>query len=566
MPAVKSLGFIFSYLSTGQARRSLRILAGMLSLFVVVVAVYSALFHHVMEHEGQRHSWPTSVYWTLVTMSTLGYGDIAFRSDLGRTFSVVVLLTGSAFILVLLPFTFVQFVLVPWMESSQRARAPRRVPPGIRDHVVLTRVGAIESALITRLERAGTGYVTIVPDVDEALKLHDEGYRVMVGQLDDPEAFVAAGVDRAALVFATEDDTTNSNVAFTVREISEKVAIVATANRQASVDILELAGCDRVLELGELLGSALARRVLAPNGRSHVIGELDGLLIAEATPAAALSGKPLLDSGLRQRTGLTVAGVWERGRLEVARPTTVLTPSSVLVLAGSRSQLDAYDALFGGSPSPSAPVLIIGGGRVGRAAAKNLAAGGLDYRIVEQQADRMRDPERYVVGDAADLSVLERAGIRETSSVMITTHDDDVNVYLTIYCRRLRPDVQIIARARLDRNVSTLHRAGADAVLSYASTGATAVWNVLSNDNTLQIAEGLDVFRVPLPAELAGRALHDSRIRETTGCTVVAMAVNGQLESNPDARAPLPAGADLVLIGDAESEHRFLNRFPARRR
>ncbi|MGH9011436.1 MAG: potassium channel family protein [Acidimicrobiia bacterium] len=563
---MKSLGFIFSYLSTAQARRSLRILGWMLGLFVVVVAAYSALFHQVMEYEAQRHSWPTSVYWTVVTMSTLGYGDIAFESDLGRTFSVVVLLTGSAFILVLLPFTFVQFVVVPWMESSQRARAPRQVPPDVRDHVILTRVGAIESALIRRLDRAGIPYVTIVADIDEALKLHDGGYRVMVGQLDDPEAFVAAGVDRAALVIATGDDTTNTNVTFTVREISERVAIAATANRHASVDILDLAGCDRVLELGEMLGSALARRVLAPDGRSHVIGEIDGLLIAEATAPTALVGKPLLDSGLRQRTGLTVAGVWERGQLQVARPTTVLTPSSILVLAGSRSQLDTYDALFGGELPASAPVIIIGGGRVGRSAAKNLAAAGLDYRIVEQQADRMRDPERYVIGDAADLTVLERAGIRETSSVMITTHDDDVNVYLTLYCRRLRPDVQIIARTRLDRNVSTLHRAGADAVLSYASTGATAVWNVLSHDNTLQIAEGLDVFRVPLPAALAGRALHDSKIRETTGCTVVAMAVDGQLESNPDAHAPLPTGADLVLIGDADSEHRFLNRYRSGRR
>ena len=49
--------------------------------------------------------------------------------------------------------------------------------------------------------------------------------------------------------------------------------------------------------------------------------------------------------------------------------------------------------------------------------------------------------------------------------MVITTHDDDVNVYLAIYCRRLRPDIAIVARANLDRNVSTLYRAGADAVL-----------------------------------------------------------------------------------------------------
>ena len=186
---------------------------------------------------------------------------------------------------------------------------------------------------------------------------------------------------------------------------------------------------------------------------------------------------------------------------------------------------------------------------------------GLDHRIVEQQAERVRDAHHYIVGDAADLQVLEHAGIHASPSVIITTHDDDVNVYLTIYCRRLRPDMQIIARARLDRNVSTLHRAGADAVLSYASTGPTVIWNVLSADNTLQLAEGLDVFRVPVPAEVVGRTLDQSDVRGSTGCTVVAVAKGERFESNPDPRLSLPSGSDLVLIGDSDSEHRFLTRY-----
>lgn len=558
---MKSLGFLFSYLGTAQARRSIRIFGWMLGLLVVIVAIYSTMFHELMEREGQRHSWPTAIYWTLVTMSTLGFGDITFKSDLGRTFSVVVLLSGSAFILVLLPFTFIQFVFVPWMESTQRARAPRCLPPDVEGHVLLTGIGPIEQALVRRLDRAGIPYATLVSDVDHALKLHDDGYRVMVGELDDPETFRAAQVDRAALVAATQVDTTNTNIAFTVREISESVGIVATANSEASVDVLELAGCDQVLRLGDMLGSSLARRVLVPDGRSHVIGEFDALRIAEARTPSALVGRPLSESGLRQQTGLTVAGLWERGQLEMVRASTVLTPTSTLVLAGSRDQLDAYDALFGVDRPLGAPVIIIGGGRVGRAAARTLEAAGLDHRIVEQQEERVRDAHRYIVGDAADLEVLERAGIHTSPSAIITTHDDDVNVYLTIYCRRLRPDMQIIARARLDRNVSTLHRAGADAVLSYASTGATALWNVLSADNTLQLAEGLDVFRVPVPADLVGRTLDQSDVRESTGCTVVAIAEGAQFESNPDAGLPLPAGSDLVLIGDSDSEHRFLTRY-----
>jgi voltage-gated potassium channel len=560
---VKSLGFIFSYLATPQARRNARILGMLLLLLVVIVGVYSTIFHALMDREGQDYSWPTAVYWTLVTMSTLGFGDITFESDLGRTFSVVVLLSGSAFILVLLPFTFIQFIFVPWMDARQQARAPRRLPDDVRDHVLLTGVGPIEDSLIRRLDRAGTPYAALVADLDEALRLHDRGYKVMVGALDDPDTFRAAGVERAGLVLATAADTTNANIVFTVREISESVRVVATAASAASVDILELAGCDHVLQLGEMLGTAVARRVLAPDGRTRVIGEFGELLVAEALTPASLAGKPLLDSGLRQRTGLSVAGIWERGHFGVARPSTTLTRSSILVLAGSREQLDAYDAAFGIDTAdvPAAPVIIIGGGRVGRAAGRFMREAGTPYRIVEQQAERIRDPDTYVEGNAAELAVLERAGIYEAGAALITTHDDDVNVYLTIYCRRLRPDLQIIARARLDRNVTTLHRAGADAVLSYASTGANAVWNHLSADNTLQLAEGLDVFRVPVPGELAGQSLEQCRIREATGCTVVAVVDDGHFEPNPPASRALPSAGDLVLIGDSESEDRFLSRY-----
>jgi voltage-gated potassium channel len=186
---------------------------------------------------------------------------------------------------------------------------------------------------------------------------------------------------------------------------------------------------------------------------------------------------------------------------------------------------------------------------------------GRSYRIVERLPERVRDPSKYVVGDAAAIEVLKEAGIENASSTVITTHDDDVNVYLTLYCRRLRPQMQIISRANLDRNVSTLHRAGADYVLSYASTGATAIWNQLGRNNTLVLAEGLDVFRVPVPRAIVGRSLIESRIREETGCNVVAVSRDGSTDANPDPNNLLPPDGELIVIGDSESEQRFLKRF-----
>ena len=170
-----------------------------------------------------------------------------------------------------------------------------------------------------------------------------------------------------------------------------------------------------------------------------------------------------------------------------------------------------------------------------------------------------------MLGDAAELSVLEAAGLPEACAVLITTHDDDVNVYLTIYCRRLRPDIQIIARANLDRNVATLHRAGADAVLSYASIGATAIWNTLGLNDSLVLAEGLEMFRTHVPSGMAGRSLADAAVRRETGCNVVAVADGGVTVTNPDPMTPIPSTAELVVIGDAVAQQRFLEAYPVER-
>jgi Trk K+ transport system NAD-binding subunit len=145
---------------------------------------------------------------------------------------------------------------------------------------------------------------------------------------------------------------------------------------------------------------------------------------------------------------------------------------------------------------------------------------------------------------------------------VITTHDDDVNIYLAIYARRLRPDIQVIARANLDRNVSTLYRAGADAVLSYASTGAAAIWNRFRPDASLLLAEGLDVFRVAVPRALVGRSIAGTEIAEATGCQVVAVVDNDGRARRRSARgAPLRADAELILIGDAADQARFRRVF-----
>jgi len=554
---------LFALSRKGGTHRNVRVLASFLAVLVAMVLAYTVLFHVLMELEGRQFSWISGFYWTLTVMSTLGFGDITFESDLGRLFSMVVLLSGTVFLLILLPFIFIQFFWTPWMEAQAAARAPRQLPEKSSGHVLLTHWDVVSAALVERLKRYGIAYALIVPELQEALRLSDEGLQVMVGEVDDPATWRRARAPAAALVATTCDDFANTNVAFTVRGVAPDVPIIATANDPASIDVLELAGCTHVMHLAELLGQALARRTIGGDAMTHVIGDLGPLLIAEATAARTpLVGKTLRETDLRGMTGLNVVGIWERGDFRPARPEAVVSDRTVLVLAGTREQLDRYDELFVIYNVSIAPVIILGGGRVGRATARALEEREIDHRIVERVPEQVRYPERTVVGNAAELEVLERAGIRETPTVIITTNDDDMNVYLTIYCRRLRPDVQIITRCSLERNVPTLHRAGTDFVMSYASMGANTMLNLLKRSQILMLAEGLDLFKVPVPRALAGRSVAESGVRERSGASIVAIVEDERMEVNPDPDARLPRDAEIILIGSVQAEDRFLALFP----
>lgn len=554
---------ILGYFAHGESvKRNLRLLVKFLVVLLFLVVLYSIGFHFLMALEGKNYSWITGVYWTLTVMTTLGFGDITFHTDLGRLFSILVLLTGVIYLLTLLPFTFIKFFYAPLIEAEARNRAPKELPAETKNHIILTSYDPVTVALIGKLKSHLYDYVLIVSDLRRALELYDAGIRVAVGDIDDPETYRKMRIDRALLVVGSHQDEINTNIAFTVRELNEHVPIITTADSPYSVDILEMAGSTRVLQLHDMLGRTLATWTIGGDCRSTIISRFDELVLAEfpalGTP---LVGKKLSECRLREEFGVSVVGIWKRGQFSIPNAETVIDHNSVLVLAGSQDNLAAHDEVFSFyhvCRLTENPVLIIGGGRVGQTIADRFREREMPYLIIEKNPRRAQEGENYILGDAADIRTLQEAWIEKAPAALLTTHDDATNIYLTKYLRSLRPDMQILSRASMERNVSTLHRAGADFVMSYASLGATAIFNFLRKEDTLMLAEGLNVFRLKAPQALVGKNLPQSKIREETGCSVVAIKANGVMSINPDPQAAIQENAELVMIGSYEGEQKFL--------
>ncbi len=551
-------------LGDDQLRRNLAGLLRYLVFLTAVIAVYSVLFHVIMWRiEGQEHSWITGFYWTLTVMSTLGFGDITFQSDIGRLFSVVVLISGIILLLIVLPFAFIRYFYAPWLEARLRVRAPRAVPPEVRDHVILAEWDDIARALVPRLREDDVPFVILEEDGARATELVLDDLPAVRGPVDDVTTWEGLAVDRARLVVLNRDDLSSTNAALTLREVAPDARIVALAEREHSVDILELGGCDAVLHLKARLGEQLANRVSAGQNQAHRIGSYRGLHVAEfSTHGTPFAGRTLAEIRLRAVAGVSVAGVWERGVMQPPRPDLRLGPRSLLVVVGSAAAMTRLDEFLAIYDMNWNAVVVIGGGVVGQAAARALVARSIQVHMVEQDeavAARVGDlPARLVVGDAADRSVMDEVGIAEAPSIVLTTNHDATNIFLASYGRRLNPESHIVSRLTHDRNIAAMHRAGADQTLSYTGLAVETIVSILHRRPPLFLGLGVRFHELPCPASLGGRTLGQAQVGERSGLTVIGTeAADGTLEADPGPDTVLPADGRLLVIGSDEQLARF---------
>jgi len=557
------------FLGQNQMRRNISALMKYLLLLAGVVAIFTVLFHLIMKYwEGREFSWVTGLYWTLTVMSTLGFGDITFHSDLGRTFTIVVLLSGIMLLLIMLPFAFIRFFYAPWIEAQIHVQCPRTAPTDISGHVIICKYDAIAPNLIKRLQRRGIPYFVIERDSEAAVRLHNDGISVVQGELDNRITYERLRIEKAKVLFANAADTTNTNITLTSREIAPEVNVIAVAEIEDSIDILELSGATEVIPLKQLLGENLALRINAGTERSHIVRRLGQWVVAEfSLQDTQFEGKTLRDAGFRELSGVHIVGVWDRGVLQPSDPEIVLSDRSVPVAVGTQEQIGKLEKLLVGHttrPLPGA-VLVIGGGKVGYSAAAALKRKGMTVYMVDSDAklaEKLKSvADRVTVGDAADRDTIIRGGLEEASLVILSTNDDAVNVYLSVYCRKLNPGVRIVSRITHERNLEAIHRAGTDFVLSYATLGAEAVLSSIIGREPLIIGEEVEFFNVAVPSQLAGKTLAQSGIGAETGLVVLAVHVgngsNGELSPN----VPLPVDGEITLLGTPRQLMSFKRRY-----
>jgi voltage-gated potassium channel len=209
-------------------------------------------------------------------------------------------------------------------------------------------------------------------------------------------------------------------------------------------------------------------------------------------------------------------------------------------------------------------VIVCGWGRVGHEVVRFLSNAGRDVVIIDRDPDRLGDlPHASVCGDVTDDEVLLRAGIGRAATLVAALDTDADNLYLTVASKSMRPDLQVIARARSESSEPKLLRAGADRVVNPQQLGGDRMASfviqphvvdfvdVVMHDGSLEFR--LEELAVTTESPLAGNTLRSAHLRDRTGALVLAIRQpDGSFVTNPSPEDTIEAGDVLISVGTAE--------------
>ncbi len=299
-----------------------------------------------------------ALYMTMITISTVGYGEVNVLDASGRLWSMALIITGAS-VLVYATSSFVELVLEGTIRGYFARRRMEDAIGKLNGHYILCGYGRVGRKIAEEFADDGVAFVVIDQEESEVEQCLGDGYLTLRGNASDNAVLVAAGVARAkGLVAALNSDADNLFVTFSARKINPGLRIVARANSEESAVKLKQAGADRALSPFAVEGRRLAAFAIQP----EIVDFLD--VVAHSKRGLKLSleeievpdDSPLLtDTRARikaaeQQTGAKIVAVLdESGNLDSAPSANdEILPGTTLIVLGTGEQITRLDRFIEG--------------------------------------------------------------------------------------------------------------------------------------------------------------------------------------------------------------------------
>lgn len=295
-----------------------------------------------------------ALYMTVITIGSVGYGEVGALSSEGQVFTIFFIVAGVSFVAASITMLAETILSAELRGEIREAQMNARLEK-LTDHVIISGYGRVGKQAAELLMQEKQREVVIV-DLDAKLvrQLQDEGKLAIEGDATDDDVLRKVGVERAwGLLVTAGQDADNLFIVLSARTLNPDLTIVARSSRLENESKMLHAGADRVVSPYSIGGQRMANSLLRP----HLTNFLEGLTVQDGVEVwldemyvgagSSVIGQTVAQLDLRQRTGMTLLAIL-RGR-DVFTPDarTFIEVGDQLILIGTRAQLDQFEELVG---------------------------------------------------------------------------------------------------------------------------------------------------------------------------------------------------------------------------
>ena len=445
------------------------------AIFIIIITALVPLVKYMMlVFEGREITIGQAAIFIVQTITTTGYGELLpFESYPMMALSIILMVSG-----VFMIFMIAGTLMATLIESRIVPKAPTHTK--ITGHVVFTSYNETVARTIQLIQRHNIPYVVAADEQPEAVELTKKGIHCICANPSSDEGLRSLGVHNARLVVATSDDTVNINITLAVSTMSS-TPVLAVMENDKRAQLAHAAGAKHVVILEETLGRQLVNWICADASPTEFLQLIDvdvsPRIIKQVKPSiihigsrSEYNNKSIGDIKIRTKTGATIAAIWHAdGTITTPSADTILNESTLIVL-GPRDSVERLSSYIGG-PGPGEHVILVGAGRIGQEAGKELNRADIYPVAIDILNRRLQFRGKLVVGDATKPHTLQQARIDEADTLIVTLDDDTLNIFTVLAGRQLNPNINVVARAVHAQGIDRLRQAGANHVLSESLLG-----------------------------------------------------------------------------------------------
>ena len=298
------------------------------------------------------YSWIDAIYMTVITIATVGFGEVVPLDDYSKIFTVFLIVSSVIIVGYALSVITEHILSKNNFEELKKKKMQKKID-SFKSHVVICGYGRNGKQVVKKLTAYKKEFVVIEnnKDIEDRLKLDNVAY--IIGNANEDEVLMQAGIDRAStFITALPNDADNLFVVLSTRQINKNINIISRASLESSYTKLKFAGANNVILPHKLGGDHMASLVVIPGlmefidnlsiiGNSNI--NIEEVAFEKLTYKNAF--KTIMDLDLRKKTGCTIIGYKDENGNYIVNPeeNLVLAPKSKIIVLGRPEQIQALN-------------------------------------------------------------------------------------------------------------------------------------------------------------------------------------------------------------------------------